>query len=175
MKYLPLGTHVAHSHLAASVKIGRNPEEEDMFGRVKWTKDTHGLIDKRDRLTTQGVTLDLRPPTRLNYKTPQPLERWVICWPRMGEGYVTGLTFRSEGWIDTYTEGDGWEGPTWSVPYLHEKARYPLYEIRRTLRMRPVLAPVWAVMPYGEWRTLIDAEHDPLTFAEDLNRDAVTR
>lgn len=107
--------------------------------------------DKRSRWTPRNEA-DHQPsrPTRragIDWRDGRPLDRWVYVWPESGRGYVIGLTFRSEGVREEGYYGAGnWEGPgDYQPPYLIERERFPLYEVRATLRARSVLCPIWAV------------------------------
>lgn len=78
----------------------------------------------------------------------RPLHRWVVVWPELGRGVVTGLTYRSEGWRhDGGARYSGFGEPEYDSPYFEEAERYPLYQVRTSLTGSTVLVPVWALVP----------------------------
>jgi hypothetical protein len=104
---------------------------------------------KRDARFAAGSGPDGRPARRRAGKTV-PLDRWVHVWPELGVAFVVGLTHRSEGWRDTYTQAGeyGWDSYTETALVEHE--RFSLYELRKDLRARSFIVPVWATEPLPE-------------------------
>ena len=143
-----IGTRVAYTHQAVSVKreVYIELEGQGLFEREKRVPQNFGHIERRDRAALpRGSHIPvLRPPKRVGYGGKgYDLDRWVWVFPRDGEGYVCGLTFRQEGSWDTFQIS--YEDPSEGYQnYLHETERWPLYEVKKSLAGRAILVPVWA-------------------------------
>jgi hypothetical protein len=163
--YLQIGTPVLYTHRACGVvwcpavrepvaltAIGAGSGDDLFADPFPVIDEAHWVWSKRDARFAPTYSPEGHEPPRpsrrytINGGT-RPLDRWVYTWPESGEGYVVGLTFRSEGFKDksSYYSGYG-EPPEYEQPYLSESARFPLYEVRRTLRSRSVLCPTWSVV-----------------------------
>lgn len=157
--YLQIGTSVIYTHRACGVVWCPEVREPVGAAGIPWegaeqvVDEAHWTWSKRDaRFAPPYSYEDPKEPRRpsrrytINGGT-KPLDRWVYAWPESGDGYVVGLTFRSEGFKDkgTYYSGYG-EPPEYEQAYLAERERFPLYEVRRSLRTRSVLCPTWAVI-----------------------------
>jgi hypothetical protein len=149
VKYLPIGTRVHFTHRACSVKRNLDMEPNDWanFG-TKFTPRDSGHVVKGD-VGPPVIGLNMKPPTRVDHNDkPYELDRWVYVWPDEGEGTICGLVFRAEGkWASDGGYG-GYDGDYGYVyRYLSETARYPLYQLRATMRGRTFLVPTFAVRP----------------------------
>ena len=150
-RYLAIGTRVHFTHRACSIKrnVDTEFEGDDLFAARTMTPRSTGHVVKGDAAPPLVETLGgFKPPSRAFYKGVAELDRWVYVWPEEGDGFVTGLIFRSEGKWETDGAYGGYEyqdNPI--IRYLSETARYPLYQIRPSLREKPLIVPVFACRP----------------------------
>jgi hypothetical protein len=160
-KYFPIGTPVIWTERAVSVVRAVETDWRNSPGSLEDVEvrapQPFGRIVKADRV---GMTYDdlqaLRALARsgqtygvdsFTFDIPEgefgggrmKLTRWVMRFPSFGRGYVVGLRVRQEG----AREPGSYEEPS----YLTETKgpRIVLYEIRRNLTSKPILAPVDAV------------------------------
>lgn len=158
-RYLPIGTPVAFTHRACGVVWCPTVTEPSgiLSDSAVVVEEEHWNWSRRDRRFAPRFTFQERSkmprpsrrdsPTSVAHSKIKALDRWVYAWPEDGNGYIVGLTFRSEGFRDRGPVFAGYgEPPEYEQAYLDERERFPLYEIRRTLRSASVLCPIWAVM-----------------------------
>lgn len=165
MKPLPIGTRVRYTHIACSMKrqieqtwvpcpSGCDDGVKDLrkcwacngSGEVLGKKNYlgYGKVDPRDKRFAK-IVRDV--PIKEWLGSQKEMDRWVEHLPLEGEGFIVGLTYRQEGFWDTFTIGGYYlsDDPPEYQNYLTLVKNHALYEVKNTLRSKSFLVPVESV------------------------------